>query len=436
MSWSIALTVGIFMLVVTLLTGVPIFVAFLLLNISGVASMFGSPGFGLFSNSMLNTAVSSSLVPIPLFVLMGEVLFRSGSVDVAFDAVDRLVGRVKGRLYLFTTVLSVVFGALSGSAAAVVAMLGRSVLPTMVDRKYDTRLSATVIMGGASLAPIIPPSLLAVVIGSIADVSIARLLIAGVVPGLFLAGLLIGWVYISLWRDPSLAPAEVDAPASSARDKAVGLLQLVPFGLIIFSVMGLILLGIATPSEAAATGVTGSLVTAAIYRRLTWQMLWESAQSAASISAMLLIIVISAVLFSQLLAFSGATTGLVSLVTGLDVHPAVMLAVLMLIPFLVCMFMDQFAFLMIAVPIFEPIIKALEFDPVWFWTLFLINLTVGSVTPPFGYTMFALRGAVGDRMSMSDVFRAAIPVAVLFMFGILVFAVFPPIVTGLPNLIR
>ena len=198
MSWSIALTVGIFMLVVTLLTGVPIFVAFLLLNISGVASMFGSPGFGLFSNSMLNTAVSSSLVPIPLFVLMGEVLFRSGSVDVAFDAVDRLVGRVKGRLYLFTTVLSVVFGALSGSAAAVVAMLGRSVLPTMVDRKYDTRLSATVIMGGASLAPIIPPSLLAVVIGSIADVSIARLLIAGVVPGLFLAGLLIGWVYISL----------------------------------------------------------------------------------------------------------------------------------------------------------------------------------------------------------------------------------------------
>ena len=436
MSWSIALTVGIFMLVVTLLTGVPIFVAFLLLNISGVASMFGSPGFGLFSNSMLNTAVSSSLVPIPLFVLMGEVLFRSGSVDVAFDAVDRLVGRVKGRLYLFTTVLSVVFGALSGSAAAVVAMLGRSVLPTMVDRKYDTRLSATVIMGGASLAPIIPPSLLAVVIGSIADVSIARLLIAGVVPGLFLAGLLIGWVYISLWRDPSLAPAEVDAPASSARDKAVGLLQLVPFGLIIFSVMGLILLGIATPSEAAATGVTGSLVTAAIYRRLTWQMLWESAQSAASISAMLLIIVISAVLFSQLLAFSGATTGLVSLVTGLDVHPAVMLAVLMLIPFLVCMFMDQFAILMIAVPIFEPINKAHEFDPVWFWTLFLINPTVGSVTPPFGYTMFALRGAVGDRMSMSDVFRAAIPVAVLFMFGILVFAVFPPIVTGLPNLIR
>lgn len=436
MSWSVALAIGILLLVVTLLTGVPIFVAFLLLNISGVASLFGSPGFGLFSNSMLNTAVSSSLVPIPLFVLMGEVLFRSGSVDVAFDAVDRLVGRVKGRLYLFTTVLSVVFGALSGSAAAVVAMLGRSVLPTMVDRKYDTRLSATVIMGGASLAPIIPPSLLAVVIGSIADVSIARLLIAGVVPGLFLAGLLIGWVYVSLWRDPSLAPAEVDTAASSVKEKARGLVQLIPFGLIIFSVMGLILLGIATPSEAAATGVTGSLITAAIYRRLTWQMLWESAQSAASISAMLLIIVISAVLFSQLLAFSGATTGLVNLVTGLDVHPAVMLAVLMLIPFLVCMFMDQFAFLMIAVPIFEPIIKALGFDPVWFWTLFLINLTVGSVTPPFGYTMFALRGAVGDRMSMSDVFRAAIPVSALFMFGILVFAVFPPIVTSLPNLIR
>jgi tripartite ATP-independent transporter DctM subunit len=437
LSWSVTLSAGLALLLVTLLTGVPIFVAFLLLNIGAVGALFGSAGFGLFSNSMLSTAVSATLVPIPLFVLMGEVLFRSGSVEVAFNSVDTLVGRVRGRLYVFTTALSVLFGALSGSAAAVVAMLGRSVLPTMVRRKYDVQLSATVIMGGASLAPIIPPSLLAVVIGSIADVSIARLLIAGVVPGVVLAGLIIGWVYLRLWRDPSLAPPETDdQPAPAPGEKLRAALRMAPFGFIIFSVMGLILLGVATPSEAAATGVTGALLTAAIYRRLTWRMFWESALSAASISTLLLIIVASAVLFSQLLAFTGATAGLVSLVTGVDLHPVVMLTMLMLIPFFICMFMDQFAFMMIAVPIYEPIIKALHFDPVWFWALFLINLTVGSVTPPFGYTMFALRGAAQDAMSMSQVFRAAWPVAGIFVFGIVIFAAFPPLVTALPNLIK
>lgn len=436
MSWSVSLSAGLALLLATLLTGAPIFVAFLLLNIGAVGALFGSAGFGLFSNSMLSTAVSSTLVPIPLFVLMGEVLFRSGSVEVAFNSVDTLVGRMKGRLYVFTTALSVLFGALSGSAAAVVAMLGRSVLPTMVKRKYDVQLSATVIMGGASLAPIIPPSLLAVVIGSVADVSIARLLIAGVIPGIILAGLIIAWVYLRMWRDPSLAPVEDDQPPPAPGEKLKAALRMVPFGFIIFSVMGLILLGVATPSEAAATGVTGALITAAIYRKLTWKMFWESAMSAASISTLLLIIVCSAVLFSQLLAFTGATAGLVSLVTGIDVHWGVMLFLLMLIPFFICMFMDQFAFMMIAIPIYEPIIKALQFDPVWFWALFLINLTVGSVTPPFGYTMFALRGAAHETMTLTQVFRAAWPVAGIFMFGILIFSLFPPLVTWLPNLVK
>lgn len=433
MSWPVTLGAGIALLVGVLFLGVPIFAAFLILNLGGVFTLFGSSGFGLFSNSILATTLSTTLAPVPLFVLMGEVLFRSGSVEVAFNAVDALVGRMKGRLYFFSTTLSVLFGALSGSAAAVVAMLGRSVMPLMVRRGYDVRLSATVIMGGASLAPIIPPSLLAVVIGSTADVSIASLLIAGVVPGVLLAALIVSWVYFRIWRTPALAPADDRQGETVSPLRALAMM--LPFGLIIFSVMGLILLGVATPSEAAATGVTGALLTAVVYRRFTWRMLWESTLSAAGISAMLLVIVASAVLFSQLLAFIGATAGLVNLVSGLDVHPYVMLAIMMAIPFVACMFIDQFAFLLIAIPIYEPIIKALHFDPVWFWTLFLINLTVGSVTPPFGYTMFALRAAQ-DSMSMTDIFRAAWPVAFIFMAGTVIFAAYPPIVTALPSLMK
>ena len=433
MGWPVTLGAGIGLLVGVLFLGVPIFAAFLILNLGGVFTLFGSSGFGLFSNSILATTLSTTLAPVPLFVLMGEVLFRSGSVEVAFNAVDALVGRMKGRLYFFSTTLSVLFGALSGSAAAVVAMLGRSVMPLMVRRGYDVRLSATVIMGGASLAPIIPPSLLAVVIGSTADVSIASLLIAGVVPGVLLAALIVSWVYFRIWRTPALAPPDDRQDETVSPFRALAMM--LPFGLIIFSVMGLILLGVATPSEAAATGVTGALLTAVVYRRFTWRMLWESTLSAAGISAMLLVIVASAVLFSQLLAFIGATAGLVNLVSELDVHPYVMLAIMMAIPFVACMFVDQFAFLLIAIPIYEPIIKALHFDPVWFWTLFLINLTVGSVTPPFGYTMFALRAAQ-DSMSMTDIFRAAWPVAFIFMAGIVIFAAYPPIVTALPSLMK
>lgn len=432
MTWIPFLTVGLGLLLALLFAGVPVFVGFLALNILGVAVLMGSAGFGLFTNSLFETATSPTLATVALFVLMGEILFRSGTVDVLFDSIDRLVGNLKGRLYVVVISLSTVFGALSGSAVAVAAMLGRSLLPMMQSRGYDPKLSAGTVLAGASLAPIIPPSLLAIIVGSLADVSIAGLLVAGLIPGLVLAGLTLGYVMLRMGPQPVEEAASAHQPDRSRIQAA---LRMTPFLLVIFSVMGLIMLGIATPSESAATGVAGAVLVAALFRRLTWKMLSEAIGSAVAISAVILVIVCSAKLFSQLLSFTGATRGLVSLTADLGLGPDLTFLVMMLIPFVLCMFIDQIAFMLLAIPIYQPIVKAMEYDPVWFWTLFLINLTVGSLTPPFGYTLFALKGANRD-LTIAQIFGAAWPVVTIFLIGMTLLWAMPGLVTFLPEALK
>lgn len=437
MDWIFSLSIGLGLLMIVLMAGMPIFLGFLALNLAGVWFFFGSSGFGLFVNSVTDTATSGTLTTIPLFIFMGEILFRSGAVDVLFDSVDRMIGKVRGRLYLLVVTLSTLFGALSGSAVAVVAMLGRTLLPQMIDRGYDKKLSAALIQGGASLAPIIPPSLLAVIIGSMADVSISSLLLAGIVPGLMLAGMMIAWVFIEVWRKPLLAPVDSgEREPMSWYELALCIARMLPFGIVIFSVMGLMLMGIATPSEAAATGCIGAMITAALYRKLSLGMLKGALMSSVAVSAMILIIVAVSVLFGQLLAFTGATRDLVGFTAGLNLDPMLMFFLLMLVPFILCMFIDQIAFMLVAIPIYAPLVKALGFDPVWFWTLFSINLTVGSLTPPFGYTMFALRAAAPKHITLQEVFAASWPVTWLFLLGMAIMTVFPSIITFLPALLK
>ena len=434
MGWVETLCLAIGALLGLMAIGLPVFVAFLIVNIAGIVLLFGTRAFGLFANSIYETATSESLVAIPLFILLGEILFRSGSVDVLFRSVDTLIGRVRGRLYAVVIALSTVFGALSGSAVAVAAMLGRSVLPRMLTLGYDRRLSSAVILGGTSLAPIIPPSLLVVVVGSLVkDVSIAGLLIAGIGPGLLLGGMMLGYVGFTVWRRPASAPAnpERDAPVGG-REVGLALLNMLPFTLVIVSVMGFILAGIATPSESAATGVIGAILVAAINRRLSLAMLGQALWEAARLTAVILVIVASSKLFGQVLSFSGATRGLVGFVTTLGLDPWAMLLLLMLVPFVICMFVDQIAFMLLAIPLYEPIMLHYGFDPIWFWTLFLINLTVGSLTPPFGYTLFALKGAAPD-MPIESVFGAAWPVVTVFIAGLALLALVPDIVTFLPR---
>ncbi len=437
MPWEVTLLTAILLLLAAFFTGAPLFVGFLLINIVGVLLVVGPAAFGMVANSIFDTTTNDDLSAIPLFILMAELLFRSGSVDVLFQTVDKLIGRMKGRQYVLTIALATVFGALSGMAMAVAAMMARTLYPSMMERGYNSKLAIGNILAGASLAPIIPPSVLAIIIGTLANVSIAGLLIGGILPGIMLAAMFLAYTLIRVKLDPSLAPegAADDARDATFAEKMQGLAACLPFGIIIFSVMGFILLGIATPSESAATGVLGSLLAAAYYRRLNWKMFMDSLGSAAFITAMIIIIMASSRMFSQLLAFTGATRELTQFIVELGWSPYLMLFVMMAIPFLLCMFIDQIALMLVVIPIYQPLLATLGFDPLWFWLIMLLNVTVGGISPPFGYVIFAFQGAAADKVTIAEVFSASWPFVFLFIVGMFILAAFPPLVTWLPSLL-
>lgn len=430
-----AVLVGVGLLLALMATGLPIFAAFLVVNLIAVGLIMGPAGYGMFANSLFETTTSQSLVTIPLFILMGEILFRSNAVDVLFRSIDTLVGRVRGRQYVLSILLATVFSTLSGAAMGVAAMLGRSLLPGMIARGYDSRLAAGTILAGASLAPLIPPSVLVIVIGTLAGVSIAGLLVAGILPGLLFAAIFLIYTFVRIRLNPTLAPQDEDTiETASVREMVWAIVRIVPFSIIIVMVMGLILLGIATPTEAGAMGVIGALATAAVYRNLSLHMLWEALASSVKISAMILFIMASSKLFSQLLAFTGGASALTEWVVALQFSPWLMLLLLMALPFIMCMFIDQIALMLIVIPIYLPIIDNLGFDPIWFWLLFLVNITVGGMTPPFGYTLFALKSAWPEA-TLTTVFAASWPFVALFVLGMVILAIFPGITTILPQLL-
>jgi tripartite ATP-independent transporter DctM subunit len=422
------------LLLLLFMAGVPVFLAFLALNTAGVALFMGPQAFGMVANSLFTTATTGTLTAIALFVLMGEILFRSGAAEVLFDAVDRLVGRIRGRQYVLAGVLATVFGALSGSNMAVAALMARTIYPGMVRRGYDRKLSIGMILGGASLAPVIPPSVLVIIIATLANVSVAGLLVAGVLPGLLLGAAFIAYALVRVRLNPGLAPPPEGPDHALAVPVGRALLHCLPFAGLILLVVGLILLGIATPSESAAAGVLGALAIAALFRRAGWEMLTASLRSAVLLTAMILIIMASSTLFSQLLAISGASAEITRVVSDLGWPPVAMLIAMMALVFLFCLFIDQVAVMLVIIPIYAPLVALLGFDPLWFWLLMLLNVTVGGITPPFGYAMFAFRGAAPD-VPMNALFAAAWPFVGLFILVMIVVGVVPELATWLPGLL-
>jgi tripartite ATP-independent transporter DctM subunit len=434
MSELTILVVGLAVLVALFLSGLPVYLCFILLVGSSVIVIFGDAGFGMIANSIYAVGTTEALTTVPLYILMGEILMRSGSIDVLFASIDKLVGGVRGRQYHMTLTLSAILGAPAGSGIAIAAMLGRSVMPPMVKRGYDPELTAGVMMAGALLAPIIPPSVLAIIIGTLADVSIADLLIAGIVPGIVLTLLYVGVVAWKVRRNPRLAPDEVYV-APSRQERLTALAKMIPFSLIIFVAVGLIMIDFATASEAAALGALAAFVESLYYRRMRLADYLQAASDSAVLSAVILLIMASAILFGQILAFTGGIQELGAAIEQFKDSRWLVFALMMLLPFVLCMFVDQVGLMMVLIPIYDPLIKLLDFDPVWFWMQFLINMVVGAITPPFGYIIFALKASVPE-MTLTQLYRPAWTFVGVTVFGIVLFAVFPQFITVLPQALR
>jgi tripartite ATP-independent transporter DctM subunit len=424
-------------LVALMSLGLSVAFGFLAINIVA-ALMFlgGEQGLSQLARNAVQSVTSFSLTPIPFFVLMGEVLFHSGVALKAIDAFSLLIRKVPGRLSVIAIVAGTVFSAISGSTIATTALLGSLMLPTMLERGYDKRLAMGPIMGIGGVDMLIPPSALAVLLGSLAGISISGLLIGGIVPGLILSVLFVGYIILRATLDPSLAPEEkLEAgPAGIARWVPF-LVHVLPLVLIFGMVVGAMTAGWATPTEAAALGASGTIIAAMLYRSLTWAALMKALTGTVAVSGIILFIIIGATTFSQVLSFSGATNGIVGLVSAQGLSATVILLGMMAILLFLGCFVDQVSMMLITLPFFMPLVTQLGVDPIWFGVLFLICMQLGLLTPPFGLLLFTMKGVAPPGITMNDVFQAALPYV---WFGLLVLAVvflFPPLATWLPGLI-
>lgn len=433
--WYVTLSIAYGLLILMTFSGMPLVTGFLLLNAVGVFLFFGQSAFGMFTNSLFDTLTSEALIAVPLFLLMGEILSKSSAIDELYSALDTLIGQIRIKLYASCIALATILGTMSGSAMADAAILSRTLYPGMLARGYDAKMSAGLIMSGATLAPIIPPSILAVVLATLANISAGELLISGLLPGIMLAAMLLGYVWLRVLIDPSKAPPpDPNAVRPTAIARLGALARLLPFCGVIFMVIGLIMLGIASPTEAAATGALAALLVAIYLRTFSLQLVWECLFLSARTSATIFVILMSANLFGQLLSYTGAPEGMLALVEHLKLSPTAIFWMLMGISFFSCMFLGQTEYMLISVPIFLPLVGAAGFDPIWFWMIYLVTITIGGMTPPFGMTMFVFKASAG--MTMTEVYSATWPFVAVLTLGTVIMWLFPPIVTLLPGLMR
>jgi tripartite ATP-independent transporter DctM subunit len=414
--------------------GLPVAFAFLALNVLG-AMLFlgGEPGLAQLARNAVQSITSFSLTPIPFFVLMGEVLFHTGVALKAIDAFALLIRRVPGRLSVIAIVAGTVFSAISGSTIATTALLGSLMLPTMLARGYDPRMAMGPIMGIGGVDMLIPPSALTVLLGSLAGISIAGLLIGGIVPGLILSVMYVGYIIVRATINPALAPDEQveEGPGGIARWVPFAT-HVVPLVLIFGLVIGAMTGGFATPTEAAAIGAAGTIVAAALYRSLSLGNLMKALTGTVAVSGIILFIIVGATTFSQVLSFSGAVNGLVEVVTGLGLSVnALVIAMLLILLFLGC-FVDQVSMMLITLPFFMPLLQRYDVDPIWFGVLFLICMQLGLLTPPFGLLLFTMKGVAPPSITMHQVYMAAMPYIAMSVLILILIFFLPAVATWLP----
>jgi tripartite ATP-independent transporter DctM subunit len=436
MPWweTLALLFGI--LTVLLLVGLPAGFAFLAINLVGaLIYLGGEPGLMQVVRNGVASITNFSLTPIPFFVLMGEVLFHTGVAMKAIDAFDNLIWRMPGRLAVIAVVAGTVFSAISGSTVATTALLGSLLLPEMLKRGYQPRMAMGPIMAIGGVDMLIPPSALTVLLGSLAGISISGLLVAGVVPGMLLASLFVGWIVIRCVLDPTLAPTfEHKRVTGWARWRPL-IVYVTPLLFIFVVVVVSMTAGWATPTESAAVGAAATVLVALAYRALTFRALARSLLGTAAISGIILFIIIGATTFSQILSFSGATNGLVSLIQGASLSQWVVLLGMMGILLVLGCFVDQVSMMLITLPFFMPLVAFYGWDPLWFGVMFLICMQLGLLTPPFGMLLFTMRGVAPKSIATQDIFRAVMPYVMFGLLMLIMVMLFPPLATWLPRLL-
>jgi tripartite ATP-independent transporter DctM subunit len=429
--WMILLAIfsGLFLLFAI---GVPVGYAFLFVNMVAVTVIWGGgPGLEQMMLSVFRSVTNFSLLPLPLFILMGELIFNSGVADKSLDALDRWVGKIPGRLSMVAVLGGTVNATLSGSSMASTAMLSSCLYPEMEKRGYLPDMSIGPLLGSGGLATMIPPSNLGVILAALAGISVGDILIAIVVPGFMLSFAYLLYIGLRCYFQPHLAPPYATSLYRLRTKVIFSLKYLAPLSSIIVVVIVLIYFGVATPTESSVFGVLCSFALGMVYNGWNFGFLKSSLRQAVLITGMMFIIIAASATFSEILAFTGATEKLIQAFLSLFSSPLLVVISMQMVLFLLGMVLESLPIMMITVPIFWPILASYHIDSLWFAVIMLLNIELGMITPPFGLCLFAVKGVLPE-VGMGRIYRSAIPVVLLQLIVLALLVLFPALTLWLP----
>ncbi|NLA50591.1 MAG: TRAP transporter large permease subunit [Alcaligenaceae bacterium] len=406
------------------------------LMVSGMLSaylMFGTGGLDLLLASAYSTMDNFILISLPLFILMGLILERSGITDDLFEMIYKLMGSIPGGLGVGTVFICAIIAAMAGVSGAATVSLGLIALPAMIKRGYEKKMVMGTIMAGGALGFLIPPSLLMIIYAFLSRDSVGKLFVAGIMPGLLLATIYIAYILIRSWLNPKMGPAIPLQERVCLAEKFKALRHMLLPGALVLTVLGCIIFGVTSPSEASAIGAGGALVIAAMRGRMNLKALMDVLLSTTKLTGMLIWIAIAAVFFSKVYMGLGAGMLVSDFIDASSISPKMVIVLMLICYFVLGMFLDDFAIAFITVPIFVPIVSELGFDTIWFAILFVLSMQTAYLTPPFGYNLFYMRSVTPKDISIYDIYLAAVPFILLQTVGLIIIFLFPEIALWLPN---
>ncbi len=424
-----------FSMLVLMAIGAPLAWALMISGMGSAYLMFGPGGLDLLLASAFSAMDNFLLVSLPLFIFMGLVLERSGITDDLFEMIHKLMGSLPGGLGVGTVLICALIAAMAGVSGAATVSLGIIALPAMLKRGYHKRLVTGTIMAGGALGFLIPPSVLMIVYAFLARESVGKLFTAGLMPGLMLAGIYMVYILIRCRINPELGPAAPEEERFTPLEKLKSLRHVIAPGLLVFAVLGCIIGGVTSPSEASAVGAGGALLIAALRGKLNWGLLRYVMLNTTKITGMLLWIAIAAVFFSRIYMGLGAGMILSEIIEDFALSPYTVIIVMVLSFFVLGMFLDDFAILFITIPLYVPIVRELGFDTTWFAVLFILSMQSAYLTPPFGYNLFYMRSVAPKSITITDIYRSALPFVGLQILGLALIILFPSIALWLPELL-
>ncbi len=433
MSGELAGTCGIVIMVLLMILGMPIAFTMILVGFLGFSYLTSIDG-GLFllSDSFYYQFSSYTMLVVPLFVLMGEIAFHSGISKRIYRTANAWLGFIPGGLAVATIGACAGFAAICGSSTATAATMGTVGLPEMRKNDYDPSFATGTVAAGGTLGILIPPSIVLIVYGIQTELSIGKLFIAGILPGILLSGLFTLVILVMCIINPSLGSS---APKTAFKEKLISLSGTIEMVLLFTLVIGGLLIGWFTPTEAAGIGAAGAIVIGAVKRSLSWKGFKKALLNTTRTSSMVLLIVASAMIFSRFLTVSGLPQALASWVGGLDASPYVVLICIMGIYMIGGCVMDPLSFLIITINIFFPMIVKAGFDPIWFGVIIVILLETGAITPPVGINVYVIKGIAQD-IDLHTIFKGIFPFLGAMILGLIILVLFPDIVLILPNLVK